>query len=295
MMAADAAAAWTSEAAVFHVRNLRDRLAAVTGAGSGIGRALAVRLAHEGCRVAISSRGADGLSETARLTTAEGALVDSAVVDVADRDAVHAWADRLVAEHGPAHLVFNNAGVTLISTVEMMSYEDLDWIMGINFWGVVHGTKAFLPHLRRAGEGCIVNMSSVFGFIGYPTQASYSASKFAVRGFTETLRQELELDGSRITAIGVYPGGVNTNVVRSARMGADQVLGMDHRRFVEEFDRVARTSADRVARTIIRGVKRNRPRIVIGTDAHLIDCIQRLFPSGYHGLVVGPMRPGRRS
>lgn len=275
---------------VENVKNLRDKWAAITGAGSGIGRALAIQLADEGCRVAISGLTNEGLSETARLVGARGALVDSTLVDVADREAVHAWADRLVAVQGAPHLVFNNAGVVFITTVETMSYEDLEWVMRTNFWGVVHGTKAFLPHLKRAGEGRIVNVSSVLGLVGFATQAPYTASKFAIRGFTEALRQELEVEDCGVSAICVYPSGVKTNLLRSARMCDGEVLGMERGTVADGFDHLARISADRVARAIIRGVKRNKPRILIGRDARLADCLQRLLPTGYRRLIVNRMR-----
>ena len=275
------------------MRNLENRGAAVTGAASGIGRALALCLAAEGCRVAISDVNEEGLAETGRLVGGKGVPVDCQRVDVADRRAVHAWADRLAAEFGPLHLIFNNAAVLLNTTVEMASYEDLEWLMGVNFWGVVHGTKAFLPHLKKAGEGCVVNVSSIAGLVGVPRQAPYSASKFAVRGFTEALRQDLEIEGCGVTAISVHPGGVKTGIARSSRMGGEKVLGLDRDDIVDGFQRLARLSADRAARHIIRGVKRNRRRVLVGADAYVLDCIQRLFPAGHQRFMVRRARPGR--
>ncbi|HEX4902885.1 MAG TPA: SDR family oxidoreductase, partial [Acidimicrobiales bacterium] len=176
------------------MEQLHGRVAAITGAGSGIGRALAVELARHGTHLALSDVDEVGLAETVTLAEGLGVKVTSARVDVADRAAVHAWADQVVADHGQVHLIFNNAGVALGATVEGVSYEDLEWLMGINFWGVVHGTKAFLPHLRAAGTGHVVNISSVFGLLGIPSQSAYNAAKFAVRGFTDALRMELEID-----------------------------------------------------------------------------------------------------
>lgn len=274
------------------MKNLRGKAAAVTGAASGIGKALALQLANEGCRVAVSDVREDALEETAKLVSARGARVDAARVDVSDRRAVHAWADRLVEEFGPIHLVFNNAGVTASTSVESLSYDDLAWVMGVNFWGVVHGTMAFLPHLQAAGEGWIVNMSSVVGLVALATQAPYSASKFAVRGFTEALRQELEIEGSPVRVVSVHPGGVRTDLVRSGRVGRD-VLGLDRDRVVGGFDRLARTSPERAARRVVRGIKNDKKRILIGFDARLLDLAQRLFPVASQRLIVRRARAAR--
>jgi NAD(P)-dependent dehydrogenase (short-subunit alcohol dehydrogenase family) len=267
------------------MRELRGRVAVVTGAASGIGRALATLLAREGCALALSDLDEAGLAETRRLTDAAGVRVTTERVDVADRDAVHRHADRVMADHGRVHLVVNNAGVALSATVEEMSYENLAWLFGINFWGVVHGVKAFLPHLKRSEEGHVVNVSSVFGIIAVPGQSAYNAAKFAVRGFTECLRQELELERSTVSATCVHPGGIRTNIARNARVvpHAGQP-GRDA--MVDEFDRIARTSADEAARKIIQGVRRNARRVLIGGDAYAIDWTQRLFPTGYQKLGV---------
>ena len=275
------------------MRNLRERGAAITGAAGGIGRALALRLAAEGCRVAVSDVDEAGLDETAGLLAAAGARVDRARVDVAEPRAVQAWADGLARDFGPIHLVVNNAGVTLNASIAAMSYEDLDWVMSVNFRGVVHGTKAFLPYLESAGEGCIVNMSSAFGLIAVPTQAAYCASKFAVRGFTEALRQELAVAGSPVTAVCVHPGGVRTALVRSGRRAGDDALGLPHEEVVSGFDRLARLSAERAAETIVKGIKRGRGRILVGADARLIDWAQRLIPSSYQRFVVRRARAAR--
>ena len=268
--------------------------AAITGAAAGIGRALAVRLASEGCRLAICDVDEAGLTETARIVAATGSPAEPARVDVADAGAVREWADRTVAQLGAPALVVNNAGVVLSGAVEAVTYEDFDWLMRVNFWGVVHGTKAFLPHLKRAGGGCIVNMSSAFGLIGIPTQAPYSASKFAVRGFTEALAQELEIEGSRVRAVCVYPGGVRTGLVRSGRMAGADALGLGHDEVVLGFERLARMSAEAAAGAIVDGVKRNRRRILVGADARFVDVVQRLFPSFYQRIVVIRARRARR-
>jgi NAD(P)-dependent dehydrogenase (short-subunit alcohol dehydrogenase family) len=271
------------------VRELRGRVAVVTGAGSGIGRALAVVLADEGCALALSDVNEAGLAETERLVAPVGVRVTTERLDVADRDAVHRHAERVVAEHGAVHLVVNNAGVALSATIAEMSYEDLAWLFGINFWGVVHGTKAFLPHLKRAPEGHIVNLSSVFGIIAVPGQGAYNAAKFAVRGFTECLREELELERSTVSATCVHPGGIRTNIARNSRFverpghpGRDAAAA--------EFDRIARTTPKAAAEKIVRGVKRNARRVLIGADAYAIDWMERALPTGYQRLVVAAAR-----
>jgi NAD(P)-dependent dehydrogenase (short-subunit alcohol dehydrogenase family) len=267
----------------------------VTGAAAGIGRALALQLADAGCRVAVSDKDEEALAETARLVAARGAQVDSTRVDVTDRDAVQRWADRLADDFAGVRLVFNNAGVSLSATAETMSYEDLERLFAVNFWGVVHGTKAFLPHLRKAGDGCIVNMSSVFGLFAIPRQAAYCASKFAVRGFTEALQQELAVERCGVKAISVHPAGVRTDIIRSAPMVGSRVLGYDREQICDGFDRLARISADRAARKILRGVRRGRSRILVGFDAYKADWMQRLLPSLYQRLVVRRARPRLRS
>ena len=212
-------------------------------------------------------------------------------MDVADRAAVHAHAERVVTEHSRVNLVINNAGVGLGATISEMSYTDLEWLFGINFWGVVHGTKAFLPHLKQAGEGHIVNVSSVFGLIAVPGQGAYNAAKFAVRGFTECLRQELELEGVNVSATCVHPGGIKTNIARKARIVARE--GSPSREEMNAlFDRMARTTPEAAARAILRGVKRNARRVLIGFDAYAIAALQRLLPTSYQALVV---RGARRS
>jgi NAD(P)-dependent dehydrogenase (short-subunit alcohol dehydrogenase family) len=273
------------------VRELRGRVAVVTGAASGIGRALALELAREGAELALSDVDETGLAESARAAEALGTRVSFERVDVADCAAVERHAASVRARHGRVNLVINNAGVGLGATIADMSYEDLAWLMDVDFWGVVHGTKAFLPHLRESGEGHVVNVSSVFGLVAVPGQGAYNAAKFAVRGFTECLRQELELEGANVSATCVHPGGIKTAIARKARVlqrpGSPSREEMNAR-----FDRLARTSADAAARAILRGVKRNARRVLIGPDARLIDWLQRLLPATYQRIIV---RQARRS
>jgi len=272
------------------VRSFTDRVVVVTGAASGIGRALACELAADGARLALADVDAEGLRETAALAGVERCL--TAVVDVADRAAVERFARDVEARFGAVHVVINNAGVTVSETIERLAYDDFAWLMGINFWGVVHGTKAFLPALGRADEAAIVNVSSVFGLIAFPTQGAYNASKFAVRGFTEALRQELA--GTRIAVHCVHPGGIRTNILRNARFYADAHGGGDHADANEEFARIARTTPEEAARTILAGVRRGRPRILIGRDARAIDRLQRWLPVRYTRVVSALLRLSAR-
>ena len=259
------------------MEQLRGRVAAITGAGSGIGRALAVELARAGTHLALSDVDEVGLAETVTKAEGFGVKVTSARVDVADREAVERWADEVVADHGQVNLVFNNAGVALGATVEGARYEDLHWLIDINFWGVVHGTKAFLPHLKASGAGHVVNISSVFGLLGIPSQSAYNAAKFAVRGFTDALRMELEIDPCGVSATTVHPGGIKTNIAKNARMD-DSVTAMadDPEEARRDFERLFMTTPEKAARQIIKAVQRNRRRALIGPDAKAIDLISRL-------------------
>lgn len=260
--------------------------AVVTGAASGIGRALAQELAKRGANLAISDIADSALSETASLVQSAGAGVKVSTyhLDVADRAAVLAHADEVAAEFGRVDLVFNNAGVAVAATVEETSWENFEWLMGINFWGVVHGTKAFLPHLIESGDGTLVNISSVFGFIGVPSQSAYNSAKFAVRGFTEALRQEMLMEGKPVTVCCVHPGGIRTNIARSARV--PDTSEVDRESMAKDFDRIARTSPERAARTILRGVDRRKPRILVGPDAYLINGFERFLGARYEGVLA---------
>ena len=262
------------------------RVAAITGAASGIGRALAIDLASRGAHLALSDVDEAGLAETVARCEGHPVKVTSQRVDVADRAAMFAWADQVVADHGKVNLIFNNAGVALGATVEAMSYEDLEWLMGINFWGVVHGTKAFLPHLKTSGEGHIVNLSSVFGLLSIPSQSAYNAAKFAVRGFTDALRMELEIDGAPVSCTTVHPGGIKTNIAKNARMdeSVTEITGDGHAN--DEFDRLLITSPEKAARQILAAVKADKRRALIGPDAKGIDLISRLPAAVYQRVIV---------
>ena len=262
---------------------LAGRTAVITGAGSGIGRALAMLLAGRGCPIAIFDIDSEGLAETERLV-GDGRAVFSRKLDVSDRDAQLALAVE-VREWSPASLgaVFNNAGVVLSQTIDGVSDDDFRWIVDVNFWGVVHGTKAYLPWLLEQDSGAVVNTSSVFGMIAWPTQGTYNATKFAVRGFTEALRHELR--GTGVQAVSVHPGGVATSIVRNARFHVDDLGGVSHEQMQLDFARAARKSPDKAARIIVRGVERGRGRVLVGSDAHFVDLLQRLAPERYFDVI----------
>ncbi|MET0284242.1 MAG: SDR family NAD(P)-dependent oxidoreductase [Polyangiales bacterium] len=266
------------------MRKFAKKVAAITGAGSGIGRALALQLAEEGSLLALADVNHLALEETVEMCRAKGARVSGKRVDVSDREAVYAWANAVVAEFGAVHMIFNNAGVALGATVDAMEYADFEWLMGVNFWGVVYGTKAFLPHIKHAGEGHIINVSSIFGLVGIPTQSAYNAAKFAVRGFTESLREELEIEGLEIGVTCVHPGGIKTNIAKAARTTTTK--GMIDAKSAAGFERAFITTAESAASTILDGVRRNARRVLIGPDAYAVDWMQRLLPTSYQKLIV---------
>jgi NAD(P)-dependent dehydrogenase (short-subunit alcohol dehydrogenase family) len=255
------------------MKQFADKVAVITGAGSGIGRALSLEFARRGARVALSDVHTANAEETAKLA---GDNARAYTLDVADRAAVLAHAEQVVGDFGGVNVVVNNAGVALGATVEEMSFEDYDWLMGVNLGGVVNGTKAFLPHLIASGDGHVVNISSVFGFVGVPTQSAYNAAKFAVRGFTEALREEMLIARHPVAVSCVHPGGIKTNIVRNSRSTAD-----DQEKAAQGFERIAKTTPEKAAQTILRGIERKSARILIGPDAYVIDAIPRVLGSAY--------------
>ncbi|MEB3863979.1 SDR family NAD(P)-dependent oxidoreductase [Acinetobacter sp. IK31] len=264
------------------MKSFKNKVAAVTGAGSGIGQALAIELAKQGCHLALSDVNEAGLAKTVELLATYPVKVTTQQVDVANRTEIADWAKFVVDQHGQVNLIFNNAGVAMGSTAEGISYEDLEWLIGINFWGVVYGTKEFLPFLKQSGDGHIVNISSMFGLTAQPTQSAYNASKFAVRGFTESLRQELDMQNAGVSATCIHPGGIRTNIAKAARMNNSvQSLGMDPVKSQDAFDKLLRTPADEAAQQILEAVRKNRRRLLIGADAKVVDVIQRILPQGY--------------
>ena len=277
------------------MKDFNDKVAAITGAASGMGRALAIELARRGCHLALSDIDAAGLAASAELARAAnaGVRITTTQVDTANRAVVVAWADQAVADHGRVNLVFNNAGVALSTLLETVRTEDFEWITGINFWGVVWGTQAFLPHLRASGDGHVINTSSLFGLMSMPLNGCYNASKFAVRGYTEALRMELELVKAPVSATCVHPGGVRTAIARSARMdpSARAITGIDVEDARRRFDKLLdATSAHSAALLILRAVQRNQRRVLVGRDAWVADKLVRLLGSWYQPLVMARAR-----
>lgn len=255
----------------------------ITGAASGIGRALAMRVAKEGAGgIAISDWNEAGLMETAREIKNLGVSVSSHVIDVSKLDEVQQFADEVVERHGRVTHLINNAGVGLFGTFEHVSIPDIEWLMGVNFWGVVYGCKVFLPTLLKQDEAHIVNISSVFGFIAPEEQTAYCASKFAVRGFTESLRHEYRDTNLHVAC--VHPGGILTDIARNSKLGENTPEEWKQQG-AKFFDRVARTTPEDAAETILRGIKRKDPRILIGNDAKQISAISRLFPRTYLSVI----------
>lgn len=264
------------------MKQLAGRIFAITGAASGIGKALALELAEHGAHLALSDIDQVGLADTLDRVAA-ATPTTTAIVDVADRNAMFGWAEQVVTDHGRVNAIVNNAGVNLHDDVETQSIRDVEWVIDTDFWGVVHGTQAFLPHLLASGEGHVVNISSVFGLVSIPNQSAYNAAKFAVRGYTDALRMELELDGAPVSATSVHPGGIKTDIVRNSRTKNKQQMA-------ERFDRAARTTPDNAARQIVRAIQRDRRRALIGPDAILFDAASRLPASVSQRIVMAIAR-----
>jgi NAD(P)-dependent dehydrogenase (short-subunit alcohol dehydrogenase family) len=252
------------------------KVAVVTGAGSGIGRGLAQQLAAKGARLALSDVNAAGLAETMQALPA-GADARSYVLDVSNRQAVFAHADDVRRDFGAAHFVFNNAGATVVGTIEHLTIEEIEWQLGINLWGVIYGTKAFLPMMLAQREGCIANISSVFGLVGFPAQGAYNISKFGVRGLTECLWTEL--DGTGVRAVCVHPGGIKTNIEKAGRRCA--AAGDEENRFNGLAEKLLLTPPEDCAADIISGVERGKKRIVTGHKSSSLYWLSRLLPNAY--------------
>lgn len=277
------------------MKNLNGKVAVVTGTGSGIGRATAIELAKEGCLLAISDVNAKELEVTRQSIEKLGAQVHAKVLDVADKKAFHDYANEVAEHFGKVNIVINNAGVAVSATLENTSYEDFEWLMNINFWGMVYGTKAFLPHLKKTGDGHICNVSSVFGFMAPAGTGAYNASKFAIRGFNETLRAELDIEDCGVSLSSIHPGGIKTNIARDARMDDATLadLGMNKEQAHAQFTQIALTTPTGAAKTIVKGIKKNKMRILIGPDAHVIDWATRFTPILYRKLVTNLMKLGQ--
>ena len=266
------------------MRTLDDKVVVITGAGSGIGRALALDLARRGSLLAISDVDEAGLAETVELVKAAGVReVRSDRLDVADRAAFAAYADAVAEHFGRVNVIVNNAGVALAGNLEELTYEDLDWIVGVNLWGVVHGTKEFLPHLIASGDGHVVNLSSLFGLVSMPGQSAYNATKYAVRGMTEALREEMLIAGHAVGVTAVHPGGIKTAIARNARVSASE----DKRATAELFDKkLARMTPEKAASVIVKGILGNKARVLVGIDAHALHHFAKLSGSRYQDVVA---------
>lgn len=255
--------------------------AAVTGAAGGIGRALALELAARGVDLALADRDEAGLAGVAAEIGTSGRKVTTHRLDVSVPAEIAEFAKAATAAHPALNIVINNAGVALLGQFTEIDQAQMEWLFNINFWGVVHGTRAFLPHLSRQSEAHIVNLSSIFGIIGPPGQTAYAAAKFAVRGFSESLRHELQMTGSPVRLSVVHPGGVATNIARNSRTGVGMTDNARRAQSIERFEQVAKTTPKAAALRIIKGVENNEPRILIGNDARFMDILQRLMPGRY--------------
>lgn len=270
------------------MKNFDNKVAVVTGAGSGMGRELAYQLASAGAKIAVLDFNALALEETERHLLASGTEVFAKTVDVSQKEQVFAFADEVMARFGRVDILINNAGVALGQVrVDDQKMEDMEWIVGINQWGVVYGTMAFLPHLKKSPEAALVNLSSIFGIVGIATQSAYCMTKFAVRGFTESLR--MESVGSSLTITTIHPGNVKTNIVNNSR---------DHNtkakeRLATRFDRMPGVTASDAARQIIEGIRHKRTRVVIGTDAKRMDWLSRLMPERYTSILLNVFKKNK--
>ena len=260
--------------------SFKEKVAVVTGAGGGIGRALALQLGTSGARLALSDIDAAGLTETIRQLPV-GTEVRGYSLDVSSREGVFAHADAVRRDFGTAHYVFNNAGVAMIGTFEHTDIDEVEWQLGINLWGVIYGSKAFLPMMLAQREGCIVNISSVFGLVGFPAQSAYNISKFGVRGLTECLWRELE--GTGVRAVSVHPGGIKTNIERAGRRC--RLAGEEEARFAMLADKLLTTPPEACAAAILKGVQSGRKRVVTGNQSSSLFWLSRLLPNNYHSLV----------
>ncbi|HEX8780250.1 MAG TPA: SDR family NAD(P)-dependent oxidoreductase [Nocardioides sp.] len=266
------------------MKSLADKVVVITGAGSGIGRAVACEVARHGALVAVSDVDEAGLATTVERVKAAGCpQVHATRLDVSDRAAFAAYASEVVEHYGRANVIVNNAGVALSGDFDDLEYADMEWIMGVNFWGVVHGTKEFLPHLIASGDGHVVNISSLFGLVSMPSQSLYNASKYAVRGMSEALREEMLVAGHPVGVTVVHPGGIKTAIARNARVSSREDAAATARTFDEK---LARMSPERAAEIIVRGVLADKARVLVGIDAHALHHLAKLTGSRYQDIVA---------
>lgn len=260
------------------MKDFTDKVAIVTGAASGIGRALSCQLAQRGCILVLADKDMAGLTSTLAKVAEYGHACSIHELDVSDASQFEQLAHEVQARYGQADLLFNNAGVSLVDSVSAQSLSDFHWLMNINFWGVVHGVKAFLPLLKQSPEAHIVNVSSLFGLLSLPLQSAYNASKFAVRGYTESLK--MEMAGSHISVSCVHPGGISTDITKNAKVG-EKALDVPKSQLIDDFAKQAKTTPEEAAKIILAGVMKQQRRILVGKDAWVLDKIVRFFPSSY--------------
>ncbi len=259
------------------------KVAVVTGAGSGIGQALAIELGRSGAKLAISDVDTDGLAATEERLKAISVPVKADRLDVTEREAFALYADAVKEHYGTVNQIYNNAGISFMGSIEASQFKDIERVMDVDFWGVVNGTKVFLPHLIASGDGHVINVSSVFGLLAVPGQGAYNAAKFAVRGFTGALRQEMLVAGHPVKVTCVHPGGIKTAIARNSAA----VEGLDQEELAKYFDkRLASTSAQKAARVILDGVRKNKARVLVGNDAKALDLLARVTGSGYQRVVA---------
>jgi NADP-dependent 3-hydroxy acid dehydrogenase YdfG len=262
------------------------KVAVVTGAGSGIGQALAVELGRAGAKLAISDVDTEGLAHTEEQLKAIGAPVKVDRLDVTERNAFLAYADAVNEHYGAVNQIYNTAGITFIGSIEASRFKDIEWVMDVDYWGVVNGTKAFLPHLIASGDGHVVNISSALGLFSAPGQAAYVSAKFAVRGFTEALHQEMARAGHPVRVTTVHPGGIKTAFARNAAV----VEGVDHAELASTFEeQQAKTSPERAAQLILEGVRKNKRRVLVGPDVKAMDLLVRVAGPNYEQMLNGPV------
>lgn len=262
------------------MRQLKNKVCVITGASSGIGAACAKAMAAQGAIVIGCDLRLDMLETVAEEINQSGGRMETYQVDVSDRDGVFALADKIEKDHGGADVVLNNAGVAHSAPVEEMTMDNFQWVMDIDFWGVVHGTQAFLPHMLKRGSGHIANVSSIFGLIGVPSQSAYNAAKFAVLGFTEALRHEMK-EHKDIGVTCIHPGGINTNIVRHARFQQGPDADGEREEAIQRFQKLTITQPAGAAKAILKGIRKNKARVLIGPDAVIVDWARRLFPTHY--------------
>jgi NADP-dependent 3-hydroxy acid dehydrogenase YdfG len=270
------------------------KVAVVTGAGSGIGQALALELGRSGASLAISDVDLDGLATTTEQLEAIGVAVRSDRLDVTEREAFHVYADAINEHYGKVNQIYNNAGIAYTGDVDITAFKDIERVMDVDFWGVVNGTKAFLPHLVASGDGHVINISSLFGLLSVPGQAAYNSAKFAVRGFTEALRQEMVLNREPVKVTSIHPGGIKTAIARNGLTAE----GVDSAAQSKVFDkRLATTTPQRAAEIILDGVRKNKARVLVGQDAVVIDLLVRITGSHYQRLfapAINKIKPPSR-